>query len=132
MSEQNVAAVRGVYERWSQGDFSASLEVLDPQVVFVVRTPIPEAGTYAGLDSLKEYTRSFLAPWASITIDAERYTEVGDNVLVAVRQRGRGGESGVTTEFRYFHVWYFRNGKAIRLESIQDRGEAIEAAGLAG
>ncbi len=131
MSEQNVAAVRAVYEGWSQGDLSASTAVLDPQVEFVVRTPIPEAGTYVGLDSLREYTRSFLAPWTTLTIEAEEYTDAGDRLLVAVRQWGRGGESGVTTEFRYFHVWHFRGGKAIRLESIQDRDEALEAAGLA-
>jgi ketosteroid isomerase-like protein len=128
---QNVEALRGVYERWSQGDFSASLAVLDPDVEFVVRPPIPDAGTYAGIDALRDYTRAFLEPWERIAIEAEDYTESADRVLVAVRQCGVGGGSGVATEFRYFHVWTFRDGRAVRLESIRDRAEALEAAGLA-
>jgi ketosteroid isomerase-like protein len=130
MPSANVEAVQGVYDRWSRGDFAASLEVLDPEVVFVVRSPLPEAGRYEGLASLGDYTREFLEPWSRITIEAEEYTPARENVLVAVRQRGEGGGSGVVTEIRYFHVWTFLDGRAIGLESIRERPDALEAAGL--
>jgi ketosteroid isomerase-like protein len=130
MRSANVEAVRAVYERWSRGDFAASLEVLDPDVVFVVHSPIPEAGTYEGLASLRDYMLGFLEPWTRITIEAEEYTPAGESLLVAVRQRGEGGGSGVVTELRYFHVWTFRGDRAIRLESMTERFEALEAAGL--
>jgi ketosteroid isomerase-like protein len=130
MTSANVEAVRGVYERWSRGDFAASLELLDPEAVFVVRSPLPEAGRYKGLESLRHYTREFLEPWTRITIEAEEYTPAGENVLVAVRQCGEGSGSGVVTELRYFHVWSFRGGRAVGLETIQERAEALEAAGL--
>jgi ketosteroid isomerase-like protein len=45
MSEENVEIVRAVYERWGEGDFRASLEMFDPQVVLVVR---PEFFSVAG------------------------------------------------------------------------------------
>jgi ketosteroid isomerase-like protein len=130
MRRANVEAVQGVYERWSRGDFAASLDVFDPEVVFVVRSPLPEAGRYEGLASVRDYTRGFLEPWSRITIEAEEYTPAGDRVLVTVRQRGEGGGSGVVTELRYFHVWSFRDGRAVGLESIHERAEALEAAGL--
>jgi hypothetical protein len=56
MSEQNVAAVRGVYERWGEAGFPAS-------------------GTYLGVDRIRDYTRGFLEPWTRITIEAEELLE---------------------------------------------------------
>jgi ketosteroid isomerase-like protein len=130
VSQANVKAVREVYERWGRGDFGASVELFDPLVLFFVGEGFPDAGTYLGLDRVAEYTRAFLEPWSEITIEAEEIVEAGDSVLVTVRQRGVGRESGATTEFRYFHVWSFRGGRVIRLDNLRDRAEALEAAGL--
>jgi ketosteroid isomerase-like protein len=130
MTEGNVEAVRGVYERWSQGDFAASNDVLDPLVLLVMRPEFPDAGTYLGVDRVRDYTRGFLEPWTRITIEAEEIAEAGDSVVVAVRQSGSGSESGVETDFRYFHVWTFRGGKAIRLETVRERDDALRAVGL--
>jgi uncharacterized protein len=130
MSVENLEVIRGVYERFGTGDFRASLEVVDPLVLFVLPPGFPESGTYLGVEELLRYTRGFLEPWSRITIEAEGLTEAGDSVVAAVRQRGEGSESGATTELRYFQVWSFRGGKVIRLENFRERGEAIEAAGL--
>lgn len=130
MPVDHVDALREVYARWSEGDFSASLAVADPLILFVLGPEFPDAGTYLGVERLREYTRGFLEPWSSITIEAEEITPAGDSVVVAVLQRGAGGESGVTTELRYFQVWSFRGAKAIRLENFRERAGALEAAGL--
>jgi ketosteroid isomerase-like protein len=74
--------------------------------------------------------RNFLEPWVRITIEAEEITGAGDSVFAAVVQRGTGHGSGAATELRYFHVWTFRGGKVIRLETFRDRAEAREAVGL--
>ena len=36
MSQENVEIVRAVYDRWSEGDFHASVDLLDPHVVLVL------------------------------------------------------------------------------------------------
>jgi len=100
--------------------------------LLVLRPGFPESGTYLGIERLVEYTRGFLEPWRHITIEAEDITDAGDSVVAAVRQRGEGGQSGATTEFRYFQVWSFRGDKVIRLENFRKRSEALEAAGLRG
>jgi ketosteroid isomerase-like protein len=130
VSEENVEAIRAVYERFRKGDFRASLDVVDPQVLFVLPSGFPESGTYLGIARLAEYTRGFLEPWAQITIEAEDITDAGGSVVVTVCQRGVGRESGAATEFRYFQVWSFRGPKVIRLENFRERAEALEAAGL--
>jgi ketosteroid isomerase-like protein len=130
MSQENVEAIRAVYERFSKGDFRATLEVVDPFVLFVQGPGFPEFGTYLGIAELVEYTRGFLEPWTHIIIEAEDITDAVDSVVATLRQRGVGSESGAATEFRYFQVWSFRGGKVIRLENFRERAEALEAAGL--
>ena len=74
----------------------------------------------------------FLDAWDRVTIEAKKFSEAGDSVVVAVTQRAVGKESGAAAELEYFQVWTFRGAKAIRLESIRDRQQAFEAAGLPG
>ena len=51
-------------------------------------------------------------------------------MAAAVRQRGAGSGSGVATELNYFHVWTFRGAKAIRMEAIRERTDALAVVGL--
>ena len=53
MSEENVDAIRGVYERWSEGDFRAGADLFDPLILFVMRPEFPDAGTYLGPEDRK-------------------------------------------------------------------------------
>ena len=130
VSEEHVETIRGVYERWSEGDFSAGRDLFDPLVVFVMGRGFPEAGTYLGLERVAEYMRGFLEPWSHITIEVEEIVAAGDSVVAAVSQRGTGGGSGAATELRYFQVWTFRGAKVIRFETFRERTAAFEAAGL--
>ena len=122
--------VRKVFDRWGEGDFRASVELFDPHVVLVLRPEFPDSGAYLGLEGVADYMRGFLEPWTHITIEADEFVEAGDSVLVHVIQRGVGDASGVETELRYFQLWSFRGGTVIRLESIRERDQALEAAGL--
>jgi ketosteroid isomerase-like protein len=130
MSQENVEAVRRVYERWSEGDFRASIDLFDQNVVLVLRPQFPDAGTYTGVEAIVAYTRGLLEPWTHFSMEAEEVIVAGDSVLAGVRQRGVGSSSGIPTELRYFMLWTFRGTRVIRLESIRERAEALEAAGL--
>ena len=130
MSRPNVEAVRAAYEAWSRGDFGAKLDLLDPDIVFVVRPEFPDAGTYVGLAELGRYMRSFLEPWVRLTIHAEEIIEVGERIVAAVCQRATGEESGIPGELRYFQVWSFSGGKVVRIENVRDRAEALAVASV--
>jgi ketosteroid isomerase-like protein len=130
MAQGNADRVRAVYERWGEGDFRASVELFDPQVVLVLGRDFPDAGTRLGMEAIVAYTRGLLEPWAEFTIEAEEIIPAGDSVLVAVCQRGVGSGSGVSTELHYFMLWTFRGRDVIRLESIRERAQALEAVGL--
>ena len=127
--KENVEAIRGVYERWAEGDFRAGIDLFDPLIVFVMRPEFPDAGTYLGPERVAEYMRGFLEPWTRLTIEAEELNEAGDSVVAAVCQSGVGTGSGAATEFRYFQVWSFRGPTVIRFENFRERAEAVEATG---
>jgi ketosteroid isomerase-like protein len=63
--------------------------------------------------------------------EPEDFAAVGnDQVIVMVRRRGRGTQSGVEVDERQWHLWQFRAGKATRLRAFVDEGDALKAAGL--
>jgi ketosteroid isomerase-like protein len=130
MSEQNVAVVRDIYAGWSRGDFTGGNQHFDPDVLFVLPAEFPEPGNYEGVEALREYTRGLLAPWSRFAIEAEELTDAGDAVVAAILQSGTGQESGTATEFRYFQVWWLRDGKVVRLGNYREQAEALEAVGL--
>ena len=125
--------VRRIYDRWGRGDFSAGVELYDPHVVLVLRPEFPESGAHYGREGIERYMRDdFLQDFAQATISGEEFLDAGDSVVVYVDQRATGPRSGAPVRMRYYQVWTFRGASVIRIESIMERADALEAAGLAG
>jgi ketosteroid isomerase-like protein len=130
MSLENVGIVRRVFEGWAVGDFGAGLADLDPDVVFVVRPPFPDAVETAGPDRIREYMRRFLDNWESYAVEARDLQAVGDVVVADAVQRGEGKASRIEMEQEFFMLFTFWGGKIVRIESFLERDQALEAAGL--
>ena len=130
MSQENVEIVRQVYAGWEHGDFSVGLPLLDHNVILVVDTAILDGGVFVGLDGVREYMTRFLSAWELLAIAGRSFQQAGDTVLVQVEQAGIGSGSGVRATLTYFQLWTFRGPKVVRLETILDEAEALEAAGL--
>jgi ketosteroid isomerase-like protein len=131
MSQQHVETVRQIYDRWGRGDFRAGAELYDPEIQLVLRLEFPDAGTYRGPEEIRKYMREdFLADFEDASIAGEEFLDAGDMVVVRVTQRATGPESRVPTAMSYYQVWTFRGSSVIRIESIRERSDALEAAGL--
>jgi ketosteroid isomerase-like protein len=131
MSRENVETVRRIYERWGRGDFRAGAELYDRYVLLVLRPEFPDAGAYCGPDEIRRYMREdFLADFAGAAIVGEEFVDAGDSVVVRVNQMATGPASGAPVGMRYYQVWTFRGRSVIRIESIRERQEALEAVGL--
>ena len=122
--------MRRIFDDWGRGNFRAGVELFDPHVLLVLRPEFPEAGVYLGPEEIATYTRGLLASWSNFAIEGEDFIDAGDSVVVRVHQRGVGISSGAVTELRYFQVWTFRGDAIIRIESIGERQQALEAVGL--
>ena len=130
MSQENVDALRAVYEGWARGEFRAGMELYDPHIVLVSHPDLPDAGRYVGVESIRGYMRQYLEPARNLTWTAEEFIEAEGSVVVVTRQRGTGKESGISLEIQHFIVWTFRGQAVVRLEFFADRGHALEAVGL--
>src|SRR4051812_152080 len=130
MSEENVAALRAVYDEWGRGNFTAGLDLYDPRVLLVTRQDLPDADLFVGVEAMTAYMREFLEPVAALTFTAEEFIDAEGSVIVATRQQGMGKTSGVPFEDRSFVVWTFRGRAVVRLEFFSKRSDALEAVGL--
>jgi ketosteroid isomerase-like protein len=130
MSQENVDAVRAVYDEWAKGNFRAGVDLYDALVLFIPLQDFPAAGHYLGREGVSEFMRGFLAAWTKLTMTAEELFAAGDSVVVTTRWRGVGKESGAVTEKRVFDVWTFRGEAVTRVEFFPERAEAYEAVGL--
>ena len=130
MSEENVEVVRAIYERFGEGNFRTSVDLLDPHIVFLMMQDAPDAEPYVGLEAVAAAMRGLFDTWADYTLQAEEFVPAGDSVIVSVRQQGVARISGVPSDAHFFTIWSFRGRKVIRIEHFPGRPQALEAAGL--
>jgi ketosteroid isomerase-like protein len=130
MSRENVEVVRRAFVEFERGNFWVP-EVFDPDVriVWLDAMAAGEAESL-GLERLPGPLKDWFRSWERITMAAERFVDLGDQVLVIAAWRGRGKASGVPTEWRHGQVWTMRDGRAISVMTYADPAEALEAVGL--
>jgi ketosteroid isomerase-like protein len=56
-------------------------------------------------------------------IDLEECLPAGDDVVVTVHYYARGKTSGVGVDMRHWHVWTWRDGKAVRWRVLGSRAK---------
>ena len=133
MSQENVAALRRVYEAMARGDFWAAGEVFDPEIEWewsASATGLTGGRVYRGIDGVEAATRDWFEVWDWFWQEAEEYIEVGDAVVVLARMHGRPKGSQQEIESQGASVWTFRDGKAIRFKGYDTPADALEAVGL--
>jgi ketosteroid isomerase-like protein len=130
MSNENLDALRRVYDGWAAGNAWAEASLYDPHVVHLSQANEPDQGPHYGLEALTKYMRGFLSGWKDWRIEAKEFREAGDTYVVRVRRVGLGKGSGMRVEDEGFHLWTFRGNKVVRIEVYAQECEALEAAGL--
>ena len=83
--------------------------------------------TYSGIGGFREMWLDWLEPWAGYRTQVEEMFEMGDRVVVLVRDHGRRAETDVDVELISGSVWTFREGKIARVEFYRNRDELREA-----
>jgi ketosteroid isomerase-like protein len=89
-----------------------------------------QIGEGVGLAGLKQGWADWLEPWESYRTEIEDVIDVGDDVLVLVRDYGR--RAGMSAEISVLGaaVWTVRDSKIARVRFYPSREGALEAVGL--
>ena len=129
MSQDSVEIVRTAYDAFAQGDMPTVLGQLDPAVVSYTASPLPDAGEHQGHEGFLQWVEDWTAAFDQFEMDAEEYTEVGQNVIVRARQRATGASSGTPVEQTFWLLHVLRNGRISRIGIHATEDQALEAAG---
>jgi ketosteroid isomerase-like protein len=143
MSQENVEVVRAAMDAYERRDFGTLFASYDPKIEWHIgrlmaqATGSGEVGeigdfdpVYYGHDGIRDFWRSWLAAWETISFDYEEFIDAGDVVIVLLSQHTRGRASGIELDWEYAQAWTVQKGKITRMEFFPTRHEALEAAGL--
>jgi ketosteroid isomerase-like protein len=133
MSRENLELFERGVAAYNERDVEALLEILDPDVEW---TPAvqqmfgAEATVYRGHQEIREMLRELGETLSEIHVEFSDIRDLGDRVVAVGRLRTRGHASGVVTESPLGYVAEFKNGRATRVHTYLDPGEALKATGL--
>jgi ketosteroid isomerase-like protein len=129
MSQENVEIVRAIYAALNRGDWDAGFRHVDPDFEVTFQRG-PNAGTHRGRDSIRAVIEDQRAAFEAWTIEVERVSESGDQVIAVIRSHLRPEGTEAEFEIRNGHIWTLRDGVALSLRGYPNPEEALEAAGL--
>ena len=133
MSQENVGALRRVYEHMAQGNFWAAREIFHPEIVWEWSSSmsgLTGVASYQGIEGVEAATRDQFEIWDRFWQEGEKFIEAGDDVVVLTRLHGRLKGSEREVQSKAADVWTFDEGRAVRFRSYDSRAEALEAVGL--
>jgi ketosteroid isomerase-like protein len=134
MSQENVEALRWLYEEWAKGNLWALRKIADPNIEWEWSARMTsfsgEPRIYRGLDEIGATTREWIEAWDFYWMTAEDFIEAGDKIVVPMHLHARMRGSDRVLEERFAAVWTLRNGKALRVRYYDDKAEALEVARL--
>jgi uncharacterized protein len=131
MSQVNVEIVRAMYKVANAGSkLDANFEVLAPEVEFHVSGAFPDLDpVYRGHDGVRKLNEALNEPWVALSLDPEKFIDVGSRVLVLSRFRARGRD-GMDVRLQLANLWTVRDGQIVRMDAFSDQEAALEAVGL--
>ncbi len=127
---QNVEIVKRVIDAYNRGDLDAIDELCSPDFEWSTVMGAVEVETFRGRAGVERYYEALDDAWEEFRVVAEELRELGERVLVLGRFQGRGRGSGVPVDSPVGIIYDLRGGKASRVRSYLDHGEALRAAGL--
>jgi ketosteroid isomerase-like protein len=132
MSQENVEVVRAMFERFADEGWESAKDRFLPDVVWEVRTDLPDAEVYEGHEGLVRLHGRFAEVMDDTWIEPFEYIPLGDHtVVVPLRWGGRGKGSGMELEeSRETWVFAVRDTKIARVREFATRDQALEAVGL--
>jgi ketosteroid isomerase-like protein len=125
-SPRSIAAALEAHDLWPE--WGEAYEYLDPQIewqtVFLSRTHRGHLETAHAWDDFLTWAQDYRP-------SLEDVEDLGDDrVFAVVALVGRGKNSHVRMDARFFDVFTVRDGLIVRIDEYSERKQAFEAAGL--
>jgi ketosteroid isomerase-like protein len=130
MSQQDVELARRGFD-YFMATGEPPWEMFDEEVE-VYDHDTPDQGEYRGHVGYARWLEDWGAAWAEWSIEPEEFIDAGDSVIVTIRMKVKGRDSGIEVERQDALVYKIRDGKFVRCDYFNNRKQALEAFGLEG
>ena len=125
---QNVATIRSLYEAFGRGDIPYILDRLDPNVEWHAPATVPfSKGRHRGPGEVARFFAGIAEHIAEPSVETHEFLAIGDRVVVLLRFRGRGKESGLPFDAPEAHVWRLSGGKVVEEQTYADTAAIVQA-----
>jgi ketosteroid isomerase-like protein len=112
MSQENVERARQAYDAFNRRDFRALLTLIDADVHLVPQLAAME-GEYRGHEGTRRWWQNLLDAWPDYEAEVVQVRDLGTATLVQVQVGGHAADSGIPVMETSWHVWRWRQDKAV-------------------
>ncbi|MDQ2675873.1 MAG: nuclear transport factor 2 family protein [Actinomycetota bacterium] len=133
MSQENVEITRKIIEAFNERGFRSegALSFFDESVIFEEPPEQPAPRVARGREEAAQIFGQFDEAWETHVSDPQEFIVVdNERVLVLTIEHFRGRD-GIELSQPCGNLFTLRDGKVVRMQSFWERGNALEAAGLA-
>jgi hypothetical protein len=128
MPDDNIDAIRRVYDALASRDASAIQEVFAPDVTIRQSPELPWGGDYEGLDGAFTFFLTLVEHIES-QVTTDSLFAADDHVVQTGRTRGTVRANGASFDIPEVHVWELRDGKVVRYQVYIDTPAMLDALG---
>ena len=132
MSQENVDVVRAQFAAFGRGGLEAVTRFWNPDIEWrAIEGALDDVGLMRGEDAVRRYYQDWIDTVDHLQVEVvEVIAEGGEQVVVVVRNSGRGRVSGAPSTGRYYVACIVRDGRIVSGREYGTRVQALESAGL--
>ena len=130
MSQDNVAAIKRMYEAFAEGDIPTVLGTLDPNVEwweadsFIYADKNPYNGPQAVLTGL--FMR-LASEWENFAVNPKEILDGGDTTVSQGHYTGTHKNTGKPVRAQFAHFFTFQEGRIVKFQQYTDTAQFLEA-----
>ena len=121
------ATVARLLELWAAGRIDDGREFLDAEIEWLEPPETIGRNVVTGPDAAVAGLDNWNEQFDSLRVETIEMREEDDRVLHAMNQFAKARGSDVEIQAQLYMVWWFRDGKAVRMEMYNTRAQAEEA-----
>ena len=126
LSMGHVEKIGRLLELWEEGQIygEEAEQFFDPEIEWLEPPETIGRNVVTGPDAARAALANWNDQFDSLRVETTEMREEGDRVLHAMQQYARAGGSDVEIAGDLYMVWWFRDGKAVRMEMYNTREQA--------
>jgi ketosteroid isomerase-like protein len=125
-----IEVLKAFFAAINRNDMQAMCKDFDPDILRIEPEGFPTAGTYRGIEAVREHVRAGRGTWAEGSCEPEEFFLRGDKAVVYLYAWVRLHEAADWSGGRFADGFVFRDGKIVGYRSFAERDEALGWAGI--